>query len=157
MGSGQVSFQGAPRLSPEEQVKTADALLSQMEQQASALGKRQLRASAQSDVVLANCLKDKVTQLDVAIRSARERRSSLTNPELRDHAFTIISFQKANADRVVKEANQCVGKEAVVTGETTVSAQISVVLPPDENSSSFPVADAPTVILAPPVAASTDL
>jgi hypothetical protein len=147
---GQVQFGATPKLSPDDMEKQADALLEQMQSTATRIGRRQLKAAADADVVLANCLKDKLSQIDSAVRSAKERRASLRNPDIGSHAFTIIVVQKGNSDRAAREANQCIGKEATTAGETRVTTTIDNTLPPDDTNNQFPTVDPPTVIVVPP-------
>ncbi len=152
--SGQVQFQANPSLSSDDMERQADALLDQMQGTSSRIGRRQLKAAAEADVVLANCLKDKLSQIDTAIRSAKDRRGSLRNPDIRAHAYTIIVVQKGNSDRAAREAAQCIGKEATTAGETRVTTTIDNSLPPDDSHNGFPTIDPPVIIIAPPPPAS---
>jgi hypothetical protein len=153
--NAQVQFQGNSNLSAEEMEKQADGIILSMEGAASRIGKRQLKAAADADVVLANCLKDKLSQIDTAIRSAKDRRNGLRNPDLRSHAFTIIVVQKGNADRTVREAAQCIGKDATTAGETRVTTTIDQNLPPDDDKFQFPVVDPPVFVPVPPPPAAS--
>ncbi len=153
--AGQVQFQANPSLSSDDMEKQADALLDQMQGTSSRIGRRQLKAAAEADVVLANCLKDKLSQIDTALRSAKDRRGSLRNPDIRAHAYTIIVVQKGNSDRAAREAAQCIGKEATTAGETRVTTTIDNSLPPDDGKNQFPTIDPPpAIIVAPPPPAS---
>ena len=74
---GQVSFQKQQQLTPQQQIVEADSQIARMEQ-ASGNVRRQLEAARQArDVVKTLCLNDKLNQIDVATRSARDRRTSL--------------------------------------------------------------------------------
>lgn len=83
------------------------------------------------------CLNDKLNQLDVAIRSARERKQALdaaasrNDADLSSHEFTIISVLRQRGDQLTAEANQCIGQEAGFVGESAVTAQIDPGLPAD--------------------------
>jgi hypothetical protein len=72
-------------------------------------------ARAQRDVVKALCLSDKLTQIDVAIRGATERRASLdlalgrNDVEQATHELTIMGFLQNRADALRAEASQCIG------------------------------------------------
>ena len=64
-------------LSPAEQVAQAEGFLSRMDGSRMVVRRQLETARAQRDVVKTLCLNDKLNQLDVAIRSARERRKSV--------------------------------------------------------------------------------
>jgi hypothetical protein len=77
-------------------------------------------ARAQRDVVKSLCLSDKLTQIDVAIRSAQERRASLdlalgrNDVEQATHELTIMGFLRNRADALRAEASQCIGIPDVI-------------------------------------------
>src|SRR6187551_3456313 len=60
-------------LSPQEELNQSDAFLGRMESARSTVRRQLETARAQRDVVKTLCLNDKLNQIDVAIRSARER------------------------------------------------------------------------------------
>src|SRR5262245_22557923 len=64
-------------LSPAEELTQADAFLAKMDGSRTVVRRQLETARAQRDVVKTLCLNDKLNQIDVAIRSARERRQSL--------------------------------------------------------------------------------
>ncbi len=123
---GHVNFQTRPKLTVNELISEADRTVTKMEL-AGVLVRNQLeQARAQKDVVKVLCLNDKVSQMDVAVRSARERRSSLTaalsrdDRDLANHEFTLLSILRQRAEQLTAEANQCVGEEAAVIGQSRV-------------------------------------
>src|SRR5689334_12136652 len=64
-------------LTPQEQVAQAEGIVSRMESSRNSV-RRQLETSrTQRDVVKVLCLNDKLNQIDVAIRSAKERKQAL--------------------------------------------------------------------------------
>jgi hypothetical protein len=111
---------------------------------------------AQRDVVKTLCLNDKLNQIDVAIRSARERRQSLeaaanrNDTDLANHEFTILSVLRQRTDQLMAEANQCIGQEAGFVGESAVTSTIDPNLPVTDPSE-YPTTD---VITEPPACAS---
>ena len=62
---------------PQEQLTQADNDLARMEQSRSNVRRQLMEAREQRDVVKTLCLNDKLTQLNVAITSAQERRDAL--------------------------------------------------------------------------------
>lgn len=155
----QVGFQRRPQLTPAEEVTQADALISRMEV-ASGTVRRQLeQARAQRDVVKTLCLNDKLSQIDVAVRSARDRKGSLTaaaqrnDAELSNHEFTILTVLRQRAEQLTAEANQCIGEEAAFAGETRTTTTIDPNLP-NSDETQYPPVDPTLVPPPPPIPAS---
>ncbi|MBX3202916.1 MAG: hypothetical protein KF894_32615, partial [Labilithrix sp.] len=71
---GQVGFQRKTSLTPQEQLVESQKHLTRMEGAAGGVRKMLEEARRQRDVVKTLCLNDKLSQVDVAIRSARDRR-----------------------------------------------------------------------------------
>ncbi len=124
-------------LSPAEQVQQADAFLSRMEGSRSTVRRQLETARTQRDVVKTLCLNDKLNQIDVAIRSARERKQSLegaaktANSDLATHEFTILSVLRQRTDQLALEANQCIGQDVGIIGESSINATIDPGIPDD--------------------------
>src|SRR5580700_1616511 len=78
-GSGasdaQVGFQRRAQLTPQQQIAESETSISRMEQSSAAVRKMLEQAREKRDVVKTLCLNDKLSQVDVAIRSARDRRA----------------------------------------------------------------------------------
>ena len=135
---GQVGFQRKPQLTPQQQVSEANNQVTRMEQGAAAIRRQLEEARAARDVVKTLCLNDKLNQIDVAVRSARERRQSLEaaaqrqDADLASHEFTILTVLRQRSDQLTAEANQCIGQEAAFVGESAVSSTIDPGLAPDE-------------------------
>src|SRR5579863_1480472 len=90
IAAAQAQAQGAPAapdataglarpvtLTPQEELAQSEGILSRMDTSRSVVRRQLEQARAQRDVVKTLCLNDKLNQLDVAIRSARERRQAL--------------------------------------------------------------------------------
>jgi hypothetical protein len=143
-------------LSPAEQLAQSDSYLTRMEGSRSTVRRQLETARAQRDVVKTLCLNDKLNQIDVAIRSARERRQALElaanrkDADLSSHEFTILSVLRQRTDQLTAEANQCIGQEAGFVGESAVTSTIDPNLP-QEDPSEYPSQD---VIVEPPACSS---
>src|SRR4051794_15540951 len=109
---GQVNFQAKTSLSPAEQLSESGKHLTRMEGVGVGVRKMLEEARRQRDVVKTLCLNDKLSQVDVAIRSARERRQQLeaaakrNDVELSGHEFTILTVLRQRSEQLVAEANQ---------------------------------------------------
>lgn len=159
-GDAQVGFQRKTQLTPQEQVAESAKHVGRMEQ--AAVGVRHMleEARKQRDVVKTLCLNDKLSQIDVAIRSARDRRQQLqaavnrNDVELANHEFTILTVLRQRVEQLVAEANQCIGEEAAFVGDTRVRTTIDPTIPPDETP--YPPTD-PTLVVGPPQCTSCTL
>ncbi len=153
-GTGTVGFQKKQQLSPQQQVVEADAQIGRMEQAATTVRKQLEQARAARDVVKTLCLNDKLSQIDVAIRSAKDRRQSLqlaagrNDAEMSNHEFTILTVLRQRTEQLTAEANQCIGEEAVLVGESKITTTIDPTLPDDPDTVTNP--NDPGVISIPP-------
>jgi hypothetical protein len=124
-------------LSPPEMVAQSDADLARMEAGRSGVAKQLAKARQDRDVVKTLCLNDKLNQIDVAIRSAQERKTALDlaakrgDGDLSNHEFTILSVLRGRSDQLVAEANQCIGEEAAFGGDAAVTMTVDGV--PDDD------------------------
>lgn len=95
------------------------------------------------DVVKALCLSDKQQQIDVAIRSAKDRIASLADAAMRndrDRAgleFKVATALKERVTQLVAEANQCIGEETGFIGDSKVKMDVDHTVP-DVDPSEFP-------------------
>jgi hypothetical protein len=140
--SGQVGFQRKTQLTPQEQLGEANKHVARMEQASASVRKMLMEARNQRDVVRTLCLNDKLSQIDVATRSARERRTALqaavnrNDAELSNHEFTILTVLRQRVEQLVAEANQCIGEEAAFIGDTRTRVTIDPEIP--ENETPYP-------------------
>lgn len=127
-------------LSPQEQVTHADGDLARMEQARSQVRRMLMDAREKRDVVKTLCLNDKLTQLNVAISSAQERRDALgaaakrNDTDLSTHEFTILQVLRQRSDQLQTEANQCIGEEIGTIGQASVTTTVDKDLPSDDPS-----------------------
>ena len=156
-GDTSVGMQRQVNLSPQEQLAQADALVARMGVTGASVRRMLEQARSQRDVVKTLCLNDKLNQIDVAIRSAQDRRGALEqaslrkDPELASHEFTILTVLRQRVEQLHAEANQCIGEEAVLFGETKITTTIDPNLPRDDPSSypDNPIISIPPVIASP--------
>jgi hypothetical protein len=153
-GSGQVGFEQKAQLSPQDELSQGDVILGRMDQAAGAVRRQLEAARAARDVVKTLCLNDKLSQVDVATRSARDRQTALqaavqrNDTELANHEFTIMTVLRQRAEQLSAEANQCIGEEVAFVGQTQVTTEVNPNLPIEDNTA-YPPTD-PTLISAPP-------
>ena len=125
-------------LSPAEELAQSESTLARMDASRTTIAQMLANARAQRDVVKTLCLNDKLNQVDVAVRSARERKTALegaaknSDADLANHEFTILTVLRQRSDQLSAEANQCIGKEIETLGENTVKSSIEPGLPSEE-------------------------
>ena len=159
-GDAQVGFQRKTQLTPQEQMGEANKHVTRMEQASASVRKMLMEARNQRDVVRTLCLNDKLSQIDVAVRSARDRKDQLqaavsrNDVELSNHQFTIMTVLRQRVEQVVAEANQCIGEEGAFVGETKTIVTIDPSIAPDETP--YPSTD-PTLIAGVPQCTSCTL
>ena len=156
----QVGFQRKTQLTPQEQVVESQKHLARMEAAGAGVRKMLEEARKQRDVVKTLCLNDKLSQIDVAIRSGRDRRQQLqaavgrNDVELSNHEFTILTVLRQRVEQLVAEANQCIGEESAFIGDTKTTVVIDPGIAPDETP--YPDTN-PTLIVGPPQCTSCTL
>ena len=154
----QVGFERNVQLAPSEELAQADAIVSHMD--STGLAIRRLLDSARQarDVVKSLCLSDKLSQVDVAERSAKDRDVALqaaaqrSDTELANHEFTIVTVLRQRVEQLSAEANQCVGEEVAFVGQTQVVTEVDPNLPGngDDNTSFPPQFAVPVTVGTPP-------
>jgi hypothetical protein len=155
VNNGQVPFQRKTTLSPQEQVQESAKHVARMEGAAQGVRKMLAEARQQRDVVKTLCINDKVSQIDVALRSAKERHTQLQDSvkrndvDLSTHHYTIVTVLRQRAEQLVAEANQCIGEESAFVGDTKTTVQIDPRIPPDEAPYPPPVTN-PITVIGPP-------
>ncbi len=148
-------------LSPDDMRRQGDQTVARIESASGMTRKMLEQARAERDVVKTLCLNDKLTQLDVTLRSAKERRSALESAanrrdtELSAHEFTILGVYRQRSERISVEANQCIGNEAGFLGDTRVSTSIDQTIPNTEGG--LPAEPFNPVVVPPPSCASCAL
>jgi hypothetical protein len=142
---------------PEQMRTQAQLLLPQMEQSAQTV-RRQLSQSRESrDVVKVLCLNDKLNQIDVATRAAKDRMPVLMaaldrgNNEDARHEYAVLQILRDRVRALMQEANQCIGEEAGFVGESKVTMTIDHALP-SADTTEWPVE--PVQVIAIPQPAS---
>lgn len=160
LGAGVAVAQGGPQpaappvqaglerqvsLTPQEQSAQADMHLARMESARDTVRRALMSAREERDVVKTLCLNDKLSQLNVAVSSAQERRDALTSAvkqgdaDLASHEFSILSVLRQRSDQLATEANQCIGEEIGMIGQSAVTTTVDDL--PDDDSSDYPIFD----------------
>jgi len=102
-------------------------------------------AKDDKDVVKILCLTDKSGQVDVAATTADERHEAMNVALDRGriargrHEFTLLGVLKERVDELMSEANQCIGEETGIAGESELELQVDESLPDTNAEEILPV------------------
>lgn len=137
---GLAELEQEAQLSGPQQSAWAQEQVGQMDQLAARIQGLLDQARRERDIIKITCLNDKLTQINVGIRSFRERmeqhaeavRSS--NAERRDHAYRLMVILAQRSRSLRLEAEGCVGETDVVFGRTRVDTEIDPAITPDDPS-----------------------
>jgi hypothetical protein len=142
-------------LSPAEYGETGQKIVSRLEAAGTTIRTQLQTARAQRDVVKTLCLNDKLNQIDVTIRNARERRQSLEaamtrgDQEQGGHELTLLTTLRQRGDQISADAYACLGGDPGTIEAGEVKPFIDPNLP--EDASEYPVNN---VIVDPPACSS---
>lgn len=161
VSDAQVGFQRKTQLTPQEELVESQKHITRMEGAAGGVRKMLEEARKQHDVVKTLCIDDKLSQIDVATRTAKDRRQQLqdsvarNDAETSNHHFTIMTVLRQRVEQLVAEANQCIGEEGAFLGETKTTVSIDPSIPPDETP--YPGTDPTIGVTIPPQCVSCTL
>ncbi len=151
----------APReleLPPEQQLALAHDYIARMDTNTTTVRAMLEQARAARDIVKTLCLNDKVNQIDVAVRSSKDRVTTLQgavaakDKDRARHEFMILQVLRDRTEELVREANQCIGEEAGFIGESQVTVQVDPGIPdtdPDQLGYDTDVIDQTPVVSSP--------
>jgi hypothetical protein len=155
----EVGAQRDVNLTPPQMQAAVEKFLPQMEQGQTTVRRQLEQARQAKDVVKTLCLNDKLTQIDVATRTAKDRHAALkvavgqNDLDRSRHEFTVLQVLRDRVRALVSEANQCIGEETPFMGDSNVIVEIDPNIP-DTDPSEFP--ENP-LISTPPVLTSPTL
>jgi hypothetical protein len=159
--NAQLGFERKQQLSPQDELSQADQIIAHMDQSSGTVRRQLEQARAARDVVKTLCLNDKLSQIDVATRSARDRQAALqaavqrNDAELADHQYTVLTEHQRRAEQLTAEANQCIGEEVAFVGQTQVTVQIEPNLPQGDTTTVDPTQNPMPVYTPPPCQSCT--
>ena len=154
--SGTVDVKSGSAVSPGDQAQLADQYVTKMGTSGARVRHLLDDARRQKDVVKTTCLSDKLAQIEVATRSAKERSAALKSAiargdtDLRNHEFSVLNVLRQRAEQLDAEANQCIGEELGFPGETRVSFAIDPNIAPVDPGTGA----GDTVVVVPPLPVS---
>ncbi len=120
--SASVGAQQPVGSSTAEQPWSASEVLARMDLSRQTVRRMLEQARSQRDVIKTLCLDDKLNQVDVALRSAREHRSNVdvavtkNDMDKANQQATFLNVLHQRTDQLVAEANLCISKETETVG-----------------------------------------
>ena len=153
--AGTVDVKAPSAATPGDQSAAAEQYIVKM--QVSSTRVRHLLDDARraKDVVKTTCLSDKLAQIEVALKSARERALSLKaaiargDTDVRNHEFSVMNVLRQRSEQLDAEANQCIGEELGFPGQTKTTYTIDPNIAPVDPGSTV-VDPGTVVVLTPP-------
>lgn len=144
-------------LTPDQMLAEGERHVPEMERGATVVRRQLEQAREARDVVKVLCLNDKLNQIDVAVRSARDRLTSLRaavgrkDQDRSKHEFTVIQVLRDRVRALLAEANQCIGEETGFVGDSRVTVDIDPGIPTEDPSGypDDPIVSDPPVISSP--------
>ena len=133
-----------------EQVFSAAEVLDRMDGARSTVRRMLEEARKQRDVIKTLCLDDKLNQIDVALRRARDHKLTIDDAvkkndlDLATRQTTMLNVLRQRAEQIVTEANMCISKEAEAVGPSALIADI------DPNIADEPAYYPPGIIIIEP-------
>ena len=116
-GNAEVRTERVAQLSGADQLREAGTVIETMNGQRRQVSDLLDRARQERDIIKVNCLNDKLTQIDVTLRSAREHQDllstavSINNDGQRNHEFTLLTIFRSRSENLENEARQCIGED----------------------------------------------
>ncbi|HEY5961648.1 MAG TPA: hypothetical protein VIV60_34045 [Polyangiaceae bacterium] len=147
-------------LTPAQMRAAANQYLPAMEQSAQTIRRQLEQARESRDVVKVLCLNDKLNQVDVALRSTKDRVQSLSGAadhndvERSRHEFTVVQVLRDRVRALSQEASQCIGEETGFIDEPKVRVEIDPAIP-KQDPTVVPVDPTPIFVPPPPPVSPT--
>jgi regulator of PEP synthase PpsR (kinase-PPPase family) len=134
-----VGSRAVQQLTPQQQLRSTARTIEEMMVVRRTVSQMLDRANQERDIIKVNCLNDKLTQIDVAIRSTREHADllqtavSVSNDNQRNHEYSLVLIYQQRVRALEVEARQCVGEEAAGFGEgTEIGVRVAPTIPTED-------------------------
>jgi hypothetical protein len=129
------SHSNEKNISAVQQVTQAKNFIGKMNSSRFAIQKQLESSRSSRDIVKTLCLNDKLNQIDVAVRSAQERKIELQTAadrgeaELISHNFTILSVLSQRVEQFYSEGLRCISQDGGFIGEVSIKTSVDPAIP----------------------------
>jgi hypothetical protein len=148
-------------VTPAEQLAQAETISRRAEQLATKLTKLLDESRRDKDIMRANCINRKLTEVNANARNIEQRAQALkaaaaTNDEARrSHEFTVLSVLAQKLEALDQEATQCLGQSVYEPGASQVVTTIQGGNPTFDPTTINPATAVPPTIAVPPPLSAT--
>ena len=152
----EIDVKAQAAMSSSEQLDQADAIVRRGNQLAERMSRMLDEARREKDILRANCVNRKLTEVNANVRNIEQRAKALKDATQladegrRNHEFTVLSVLNAKLDTLSQEAAQCLGDSVYQPGASQVVTTVSSDAPSIDPSVVEPAPAAPPA-LPPPV------
>jgi hypothetical protein len=143
-------------VTPAEQLEQANQIVRRAGTLAERLSKMLDEARREKDIMRANCVNRKLTEVNANTRNVEQRAQALkaaaqTNDEARrSHEFTVLTVLAQKLNSLDQEATQCLGQSVYEPGASQIVTTVSQGSPTVNPSFIDPATAAPPSITVPP-------
>jgi len=130
-------------LSEADQIEWADEAIDRMEQLSARISALLDQANQSGDMLKIQCLNDKLTQINVSMRSFEGRQADHReaingrNADQRNHQYSMMVILAQRVAGLRVEAEACVGEGDVVFGQTSRTTEIDASVTQDDPTDRF--------------------
>ena len=154
---GELGVTTKAELSATEQVQQADTITRRGNQLAERMTRMLDEARRDKDILRANCVNRKLTEVNANVRNIDQRARSLKEAaqagdnERRSHEYTVLTVLSQKLDMLSQEASQCLGESVFEPGASQVVTTMptNVFVGTDPTSVPAPPAAVPAVNVPP--------
>jgi hypothetical protein len=153
---GEIGVAARAAVTPEEQLRAANDIARRANQLAERLSKVLDEARREKDIMRANCVNRKLTEVNANTRNIDQRMRSLRDAAAagdearRGHEFTVLTVLNQKLEQLDQEAAQCLGQSVYEPGASQIVTTIAQGSPTLNPSIIDPSTAAPPSISVPP-------
>lgn len=124
--AGELGVRTEAAVTPEEQLAQADAVVRRAGQLAERLSKMLDEARREKDIMRANCINRKLTEVNANARNVEQRSKALRDAAAagddgrRSHEYTVLTVLAQKLNSLDQEATQCLGQGVYEPGASQV-------------------------------------
>lgn len=156
---GEIGATTTAQVSSAEQLQQADAIARRGNQLAERMTRMLDEARRDKDILRANCVNRKLTEVNANVRNVDQRAKALKDAAAagddgrRNHEFTVLTVLSQKLDMLNQEASQCLGESVYEPGASQVVTTVpnNVIVGTDPSTVPSPPPSPPAVNVPPDV------
>ena len=153
---GEIGVQARAAVTPEEQLTQATAINRRAGQLAERLSKMLDEARREKDILRANCVNRKLTEVNANTRNVEQRTRALREAATagdearRSHEYTVLTVLAQKLEQLDQEATQCLGQSLYEPGASQIVTTIQSGSPTLDPTFIEPSTAVPPSVTVPP-------